>query len=257
VDKDFNLRWSSLHYEIFETGPGFAPSLEEGINFFKGEENKARFRRLFDEAIRTGRMFDEEFEVVTARGNTGWLRLIGKGKVSNGEFVRMYGVAQDITPKKTLELDLLHSRNQFAQLIQSIQAVVWEAEAETLQMTFISEQITPILGYSQEECLKQPRFWQNHLHPKDKEKAIQYTLTQIRAGKPFSQDYRLMKKDGTYAWLRTSFTVITDKQGTTRIRGLMVDVTATKLLTDLEHLEKTVLELNSTAGISLEEVLKT
>ena len=257
VDKDFNVRWSPLNYEIFDTGQDFLPILEEGINFFKGEENKARFRRVFDEAVRTGKTFDEEFEVVTAQGNARWLRLIGKGEISHGEFVRMYGVAQDITAKKTLELDLLHSRNQFAQLIQSIQGVVWEANAETFQMTFISEQVTNILGYTPEECLMEPRFWQNHLHPKNKEEVIQNTLAQINAGSPFSHDYRVMKKDGSYVWLRTSFTIITDNEGSSRVRGLMMDVTSTKLLTDLEHLEKTVLELNSTAGISLEEVLKT
>lgn len=256
VDKDFNLRWSSLHYEIFETGPGFAPSLEEGINFFKGEENKARFRRLFDEAIRTGRMFDEEFEVVTAKGNVRWLRLIGEGEISNGKFRRVYGVAQDITSQKTMALQLTHSRNQYLELIQTIQGVVWEADADTLEMNFISEQITNILGYTQEECLHQPKFWQNHLHPKDKEEIVRYTLNQIKSHSHFSYDYRIMKKDGSYAWLQTSFSVIPENNRPKRIRGLMIDVTATKLLTDLEHLEKTVLELNSTPDASLQEVLK-
>src|SRR5690606_13154441 len=81
VDKDFNVRWSPLHYDIFETGPDFLPVFEDGINFFKGEENRERFRRVFDEAMRTGKAFDEEFEVVTARGNARWLRLIGKGEM--------------------------------------------------------------------------------------------------------------------------------------------------------------------------------
>ena len=256
VDKDFNVRWSPLHYDIFETGQDFLPVLEDGINFFKGEENRERFRRVFDEAMRTGKAFDEEFEVVSAQGNARWLRLIGKGEMSNGEFVRMYGVAQDITPKKTLELDLLHSRNQFEQLIQSIQGVVWEADAETFQMTFISEQVTNILGYTPEECLKEPRFWQNHLHPKNKEEVVQYTLAQINTLNQFSHEYRIMKKDGSYVWLQTSFSIISEHTQPKRVRALMIDVTATKLLTDLEHLEKTVLELTSTAGVSLEEVLR-
>lgn len=256
VDKDFRVRWSPLHYEIFETGQDFLPVFEDGINFFKGEDNQVRFRRVFDEARRTGKAFDEEFEIVTAKGNERWLRIIGKAEISNGESLRMYGVAQDITPKKTLELDLLHSRNQFAQLIQSIQGIVWEADSETFQMTFISEQVTNILGYNQEECLKQPRFWQNHLHPEDKEEVIQYTLAQINTRNHFSHVYRIMKKDGSYVWLQTSFSLIREKSQPTRIRSLMVDVTATKLLTDLEHLEKTVLELNSKPDASLQEVLR-
>lgn len=256
IHKGLNVRWSSLHDEIFETGTHLLSSLDACMNFFKDEENKAKFRRVFDEAADTGKAFDEEFEVVTAKGNARWLRLIGEGEISNGKFRRVYGVAQDITSQKTMALQLTHSRNQYLELIQTIQGVVWEADADTLQMNFISEQITNILGYTQEECLHQPKFWQNHLHPKDKEEIVRYTLNQIKSHSHFSYDYRIMKKDGSYAWLQTSFSVIPENSRPKRIRGLMIDVTATKLLTDLEHLEKTVLELNSTPDASLQEVLK-
>src|SRR5690606_37115182 len=42
VDKDFRVRLSPLHYEIFETGQDFLPVSEDGINFFKGEDNQVR-----------------------------------------------------------------------------------------------------------------------------------------------------------------------------------------------------------------------
>ena len=257
IDRNMKVTWSDIHYQIFETERDFQPTVENSMDFLKDDHAREKLWEFFNKAMSSGEAFDGQFEIITAKGNLRWLRFTGKGEVQDGEFVRLYGVAQDITAQKNLELDLLHSRNQFEQLIQSIQGVVWEADARTFVMNFVSEQITPILGYTQEECLRQPRFWQNHLHPKGKEEAIQFTLAQINGGLPFSHDYRVMKKDGSYVWLRTSFSIIPDTEGHTRVRGLMVDVTATKLLTDLDHLEKTVLELNSTAGISLEEVLKT
>ena len=256
IDRNFKVMWSDIHYEIFETEEGFQPTIENSMEFLKDEQAKHRLQGIFRVAMTTGEGFDREFEIITAKGNTHWLRLAGKGEVRDGEFTRLYGIAQDITSQKMLELQLTHSRNQYLDLIQTVQGVVWEADARTFEMTFVSEQITPILGYTQEECLRQPNFWQNHLHPKDKEEVILYTLAHINTHRHFNHDYKVMKKDGSYVWLQTSFSIITEHNRPKRIRALMIDVTATKLLSDLDHLEKTVLELNSTAGVSLEEVLK-
>jgi PAS domain S-box-containing protein len=257
IDRDYKVTWSDIHYQIFETEEGFQPTVENSLVFIKDEKDRDRFREFFQGTITNDDHFDEELEIITAKGNLRWLRFVGKGEDRDGELVRIYGIAQDVTAHKILDLQLTHSRNQYLGLIQTMQGIVWEADLKTLEMSFVSEQITHILGYSQEECLNQPRFWQNHLHPKNKEEVIRHTLNQLQSRSHFSHDYRIMKKDGSYVWLRTSFSIINESDGSTRVRGLMVDVTATKLLTDLDHLEKTVLEMNSMAGISLEEVLKT
>src|SRR5690606_34151458 len=123
--------------------------------------------------------FDEEFEVVTAKGNARWLRLSGKGEVRDGELVRIYGMAQDITLHKTLELQLLDSKNHLENLVQTVQGVLWEADAETFLLTFISEQVYDILGFTREECLSDPRLFESTLHPKDKEEVLRYAQTKV------------------------------------------------------------------------------
>ena len=256
VDKHLNVKWSQLHYEIFETGPDFLPILEDGINFFKDDDNKTKFRRVFDTARATGEAFDEEFEVVTAQGNARWLRLIGQGEISNGEFRRMYGVAQDITAHKMLELRLLHSRDYFEDIIHNIQGVVWEADVETLQVTFMSDKISDMLGYTKDECVSNPEFWHDHLHPEDKTEVISQTKAMVKACKNLSLEYRMRKKDGSYIWVLDSFAVVRENSRPALLRGLMIDISKPKLLADLEHLEKMVLELNSSSKVSLEQVLE-
>ncbi|HLT07591.1 MAG TPA: PAS domain S-box protein [Cyclobacteriaceae bacterium] len=256
IDRDYNVTWSDIHYEIFETGDDYHPTTENGLKFLKHEADKERLRGVFLKSMETGAAFDEEFEVVTAKGNTKWIRFAGKGDVKDGELLRIYGISQDITAHKTLEHELIHSRNQYLDLIQTIQGVVWEADWETHQMTFISDQVETILGYTKEECLKERSFWQNHLHPQNRDEVIKYTMTKVIEGRPFTHDYRIMKKDGSYVWLRTSFSVISENNEAVRVRGLMVDVTDKRLLTDLDNLEKTVLKLNSSPGVSLEDALK-
>src|SRR5690606_13337198 len=99
--------------------------LENSIVFLKDEHNRTRLADIFKKAMAIGQPFDEEFEVVTAKGNARWLRLTGKGEVEDGEFVRIYGMAQDITWHKTLELQLLDSKNHLENLIQTVQGVIW------------------------------------------------------------------------------------------------------------------------------------
>lgn len=255
LNRDYTVTWSDIHYQIFETEEDFQPTVKNCLTFLRDDKSRGALRSLILEALATGGAFDEEFEIITAKGNSKWIRFAGRGEVGEGELLRLYGIAQDITSHKMLELQLTHSRNQYLELIQTIQGVVWEADFQTLEMTFISEQVTNILGYTEEECANQPRFWQSRLHPNNREETIRYTLEQLQKQKNFSHDYRVMKKDGSYVWLRTSFSVVRENDTATRIRGLMVDVTDTKLLTDLDRLEKNVLTLNSTAEVSLEEVL--
>src|SRR5690606_20146544 len=254
-DRDYRVIWSEIHYQILETDEDFLPTAENCLAFIKDIAVREKIRSLVLEAMSTGEPFEEEVEVVTAKGNSKWIRLAGQGEKQDGELLRLYGIAQDITSHKMLELQLKESHRQYFELIQTMQGIVWEADFHSLEMRFISEQVTSILGYTKEECINQPRFWQNHLHPANRRKKIQYTLEQIQKQDHFYHDYRIRKKDGDYLWLRTSFSVVRERGTVTRIRGLMVDVTDSKLLTDLDRLEKNVLTLNSTAGVSLEEVL--
>jgi|GEM_PF-440659 len=255
-DQNYRVRWSEIHYEIYETEEGFQPTMENIPIFLKGKSSMKRLREIFNDAVSTGKAFDEEFEIVTAKGNLKWIRLAGRVEVKNGVFKRLYGTTQDITSQKALEMQLVDSRNQFETMVQTIHGVVWEADVDTLKMTFISEQIKDMLGYTKEECLQEPKFWQNHLHPEGKEEVVKQTLARVKACSDFTSVYRVQKKDGSYIWLQASFSMVCINGSPKQIRGLMTDVTATKLVTDLEHLEKTVLELNSKPSVSLYEVLE-
>src|SRR5690606_29478144 len=101
IDRDYNVTWSDIHYEIVETGDDYHPTTENGLKFLNHEADKERLRGVFFKSMETGAAFDEEFELVTAKGNTKWIRYAGKGDVKDGELLRIYGIAQDITAHKT------------------------------------------------------------------------------------------------------------------------------------------------------------
>src|ERR1700738_2640243 len=53
-------------------------------------------------------------------------------------------------------------------LIESLAAVVWEADAQTLDFTFVSRHAESLLGHPVKEWLA-PEFWVNHLHDADRD----------------------------------------------------------------------------------------
>ncbi|MBI1811934.1 MAG: HAMP domain-containing protein [Nitrospirae bacterium] len=65
---------------------------------------------------------------------------------------------------------------QYKELVNTIDGIVWEADAKTFQFTFVSKQVERILGYPIEQWLKEPAFWKDHLHPEDRGWAVDFCV---------------------------------------------------------------------------------
>ncbi len=156
---------------------------------------------------------------------------------------------------KNKEQVLKNSRDQFYSLLQTIEGIVWEAEADTLRFTFVSNHVKNILGFSPHDWLTQPHFWENHIHPDDREEVLNYYNTRTRPAHSHSLEYRMIKVDGSIVWIKDIFSIISDVGSPTLLRGLMLDISITRRLSNLEHLEKIVLELNSKNDVPFHDVL--
>jgi len=98
------LYWTDITREIHEEEPGFVPTLESAINYYKeGGESRERIQRAVDEAMKHGTPWDLELMIITAKGNERWVRAIGEADMVNGKCVRLYGGFQDITESKKAE----------------------------------------------------------------------------------------------------------------------------------------------------------
>ena len=62
----------------------------------------------------------------------------------------------------------------YQSLLQAVDGVVWEADAQTFEFKYVSDSVYRILGYTQEEWLSSPTFWQDHIYHEDVEAAIRY-----------------------------------------------------------------------------------
>ena len=131
----------------------------------------------------------------------------------------------EITDRVEMEEKLKHARKRYKSIIQSIDGVFWEAKADTFEFTFVSPQAKEMLGYSSEEWLSEPNFWKNRIHPDDRETAVAYCHRETQNGRNHEFEYRFIKADGSYIWLKDIVSVIEYNGAPKLLRGLLVDIT--------------------------------
>ena len=117
---------------------------------------------------------------------------------------------------------------RFRDLVNSVEGIVWEADATTFQFSFVSDQAERILGYPVERWLSEPTFWKDHLHPHDREWAVPFCAQATGENRDHDFEYRMIAADGRVVWLRDLVTVVVEGGRATQLRGVMVDITDRK-----------------------------
>lgn len=119
------------------------------------------------------------------------------------------------------------SQEIYQSLVTSIDGIVWEANAQTFQFTFVSPQAETILGYPCEQWLM-PDFWVKHVYPPDLAAAAEFCSSATRALKNHQFEYRMIAQDGRLVWIKDLVTVIVEEQEAVWLRGVMFDITQQK-----------------------------
>ena len=113
-------------------------------------------------------------------------------------------------------------------LVDSLDGIVWEADATTLRFSFVSSQAERIIGYPAARWLSQPAFWADHLHPEDRESTLAFCQRVAREPGAHETEYRMIVADGSMVWLHDRVTAVRSGDGPARLRGVMVDITERK-----------------------------
>ena len=120
------------------------------------------------------------------------------------------------------------AQQRFHDLVNSVEGIVWEADVPSFQFLFISKQAERVLGYPVERWLSEPTFWKDHVHPDDRDWALQFCQSATAEKRDHEFEYRMIAADGSVVWLRDLVTVVIEGDRVTRLRGVMVDLTKRK-----------------------------
>ncbi|MBW4361828.1 PAS domain S-box protein [Flavobacterium sp. NAS39] len=143
-------------------------------------------------------------------------------------FERVIISTEDITSRKSHEKLILDSRQKVESLINTIDGIVWECDIETFTFTFISKKVEQILGYTSEEWLNEPHFWKNHIHPDDRDWALEYCSIKTKELSNHDFEYRMICKSGAFIWLRDMVNVVYEHGKAVSLHGIMIDITKSK-----------------------------
>ena len=135
---------------------------------------------------------------------------------------------EDITARVQADEAARVARQSLANLIGTIDGIVWEADATTFRFNFVSAQAERLLGYPVSAWIDDPAFWESHIHPADRKASVRYCVECTKAGRDHQFDYRMIAADGRVVWLQDRVTVhLVDGRPAT-LRGVMVDITERK-----------------------------
>ena len=181
-------------------------------------------------SVATGRPFENEARLRRAADGTyRWFLTRGVPlRDPQGHILKWYGILLDIEDRKRMEESLRESEIRFRDLVNSVEGIVWEADAQTLAFSFVSERADDILGYPRERWLCEPTFWRDHLHPEDRDVATDFRLRAAAIQRSHDFEYRMIALDGRVVWVRDLTTVVAEWGRASRFRGVLLDVTRQK-----------------------------
>jgi PAS domain S-box-containing protein len=237
------VHWSEEMYRLY----GF--DLEEGIPPFEAvlqrihPEDRDRVADEIEGAIRERTDYEVVFRVVLPDGTMKYIYGVGHPVFNAfGDLTEHIGTAMDVTERKRAEeererllaseraalAEAVAAQQRFRDLVNSVEGIVWEADAQTFAFSFVSEQAERILGYPLERWLSEPAFWKDHLHPEDRDWATEFCVKATAEKRDHDFEYRMIAADGSPVWLRDIVTVEVERDRATRVRGVMVDITKWK-----------------------------
>lgn len=121
------------------------------------------------------------------------------------------------------------SEQRLGDLIQGVDAIVWEADAATRKFTFVSQRAAELLGYPIKQWLTIADFQTKYIHPDDHKEVVKLYQKAISQAKEQIIEYRAIAADNRIVWLRDLVQVVKNESGKARLlRGVIIDITKFK-----------------------------
>ena len=181
---------------------------------------------LLIEECRAGQRqhYQIEKRFLRSDGSFVWGNLIASVQSDNsGQPKLALYMVYDITKQEAAAEAILRSQRQYRDVVNSIDGIVWEADPDTFQFTFVSHQAQALLGYPIEDWFEAD-FWFNHVHPDDRDRAFNACLRAIEKRQALDLEYRMIAADGTPVWMQDIVRIVQEDNGSTKLVGLLLDI---------------------------------
>jgi PAS domain S-box-containing protein len=161
------------------------------------------------------------------------------------------GIFANALARKTAEESLRENERNFRSLVETTAAVPWQADIKTWIFTYVGPQAVRLLGYPVERWYEKD-FWISHLHPDDKEFAVNTCLGLSETAEDFEFEYRMINASGQTVWVHDIVRCERQNRKPVALRGFMLDISERKRTEEaLRESEERVSLAANTAGLGL------
>lgn len=113
-------------------------------------------------------------------------------------------------------------------LLESTRAIPWKIDWATLRFAYIGPQIEELLGWAPQSWAT-VQDWADRMHPEDRAWVFDFCVSQSQAGVDHEADYRALRKDGEFVWIRDVVHVVRNADGSPNaLVGFMFDISERK-----------------------------
>ena len=130
-----------------------------------------------------------------------------------GKAIRLIGAMQDVTERKKLEDELKISNERFSYASQATFDAIWDWDLTTDKIS-VASNFTDIFGHKVKHNVLLGSEWDNLVHQEDK-KLCAFNLNtalENKALEKWSDEFRFLKSDGTYAFVNDKGIIIRDEK---------------------------------------------
>jgi PAS domain S-box-containing protein len=194
-----------------------------------------------------------ELRMIRKDGSIIWTDVRGHAeRDEHGHVQRLIGATVDITERKQADAALQISQVKLRQALEASNTGLWDWNTATNEVTF-SPEWKRQLGYEEAELPNTFESWESRLHPDDHARTVAYALRyRDNPVGAFRQDFRLLHKDGTYRWIESHASFVTEADGRReRLLGSHTDITELKrvenTLAQRSHQQQVVAEFGEFA----------
>ena len=219
-DEDAEIRWQQffvnarqhdlLGYELDEfAGPALWRSHVH-------PEDRLRVFQENEHIWRTGDPWSSDFRIVAKDGRVIWFHLEGRAV----EFTRdglpavYQGILTDIDDRKRRELEMAETIARQRALLDGMPAMPWTEEVDaggSSHITYLGPQILDLLGWSADEVVRDTyEHMARFVHPADRARVATAYQCALAGGDAWDETYRVVAKDGSILWIRSSGRRATD-----------------------------------------------
>jgi PAS domain S-box-containing protein len=147
---------------------------------------------------------------------------------TEGKVARIAFFSQDITDRKRAEEQLRESRERYKRITDAVTDYIFTVRVKNGRAveTIHRPQCVQVTGYTVEEFTLNPYLWITMVHEDDREKVKVHADSILTCKDVGPLDHRIIRKDGTVRWVRSSPVVQRDEEGNViSYDGVLHDIT--------------------------------